>query len=227
MKTNVCATREVGDGGMSFDKEPRMDARWADWASRLNAIAQNGLTFSRNPFDRERYTSIRNIAADIISFHTGVETSVVRGFFARENGYATPKIDVRGVVFRQGALLFVQEPDDGLWSLPGGWADVGESPSEAVVREVLEEAGYTTRAVKLLALYDRNKHPHPPYPHHAYKLFMRCELLSQAPAGRAETEARFCEEDAIPQLSLPRVTAEQIARLFEHYRHADWPADFD
>ena len=204
-----------------------MTARWADWARRLNAIAQNGLTFASDPFDRERYTSVRNIAAEIMAAHTGVEMAIIRDFFAREEGYATPKVDVRAVVFREGALLFVREPDDGLWSLPGGWADVGESPSEAVVREVFEEAGYTTRAVKLLALNDRNKHPHPPYPHHTYKLFIRCELLSQAPTGSAEAEARFFEEDAIPELSVMRVTAEQIARLFQHYRHPDWPADFD
>ena len=125
-----------------------MKARWADWASRLNAIAQNGLTYSHNPFDIERYTSVRNIAAEIIAEHTGVEATVVRDFFAREEGYATPKVDVRGVVFRDRALLLVKEPDDGFWSLPGGWADVGESPREAVVREVFEESGYTTRATK-------------------------------------------------------------------------------
>jgi len=204
-----------------------MDASWADWASRLNAIAQNGLTYARDPFDRERYTKLRSIASDIIAAHTSVESAVVRDFLAREVGYATPKVDVRGVVFREGRLLFVKEPDDGLWSLPGGWADVGESPKEAVVREVLEEAGYTTQAVKLLALYDRNKHPHPPYPHHAYKLFIRCELLSQVPAGSAEAEAGFFEENALPELSVARVTAEQIAWLFEHYRHPDWPTDFD
>jgi ADP-ribose pyrophosphatase YjhB (NUDIX family) len=207
-----------------------MDARWADWARRLNAIAQNGLTFSRNPFDRERYTSVRNIAAEIMAAHTGVETAIIRDFFAREQGYATPKVEVRGVVFREGTLLFVKEPEDGSWSLPGGWADVGESPSEAVVREVFEEAGYTTRAVKLLALYDRNKHAHPPIPHHAYKLFIRCELISQVPAGTPEAEASFFEEDAIPEipeLSIARVTTEQIARLFEHYRHPEWPTDLD
>jgi ADP-ribose pyrophosphatase YjhB (NUDIX family) len=204
-----------------------MDARWADWASRLNALAQNGLTFSRDPFDIERYTSVRNIAAEIMAAHTGVETTLVRDFFAREEGYATPKVDVRGVVFRDGTLLFVKEPEDGTWSLPGGWADVGESPSEAVVREVFEESGYTTHAVKLLALYDRNKHAHPPFPHHAYKLFIRCELLSQVPAGSAETEARFFGGGAIPELSVARVTVEQIARLFEHYRHPEWPTDLD
>ena len=204
-----------------------MDARWTDWASRLNAIAQNGLTFSHNPFDIERYTAVRNIAAEIMAAHTGVETTVIRDFFAREEGYATPKVDVRGVVFRDGTLLFVKEPEDGFWSLPGGWADVGDSPSEAAVREVFEESGYTTQAVKLLALYDQNKHPHPPVPYHTYKLFIRCELLSPLPAGSAEMEARFFEEDAIPELSATRVTVEQIARLFEHYRHPEWPADLD
>ena len=204
-----------------------MDARWADWASRLNAIAQNGLTFSHERFDLERYTSVRNVAEEIMAAHTGVETTIVRDFFAREEGYATPKVEVRGAVFHDGTLLFVKELDDGFWSLPGGWADVGESPSEAIVREVFEESGYTTHAVKLLALYDRNKHAHRPFPHHAYKVFIRCELLSQVLAGSAEAEARFFEEDTIPELSAARVTVEQIARLFEHYRHPEWPADLD
>jgi ADP-ribose pyrophosphatase YjhB (NUDIX family) len=204
-----------------------MEARWADWAVRLNAIAQNGLLYSQNPFDRERYNSLRKIAVEIMEAHTGVEATVIRDFFEREQGYSTPKVDVRAAVFRKGTLLFVKEPEDGLWSLPGGWADVGESPSEAVVREVFEEAGYTTRAAKLLAVYDRNKHAHPAMAHHAYKLFIRCELLTPEPAGKPEAEARFFEEDAIPVLSTMRVTAEQIARLFEHYYHPDWPAELD
>lgn len=204
-----------------------MGARWADWAAQLNAIAQNGLLYSHDPFDIERYISLRNIAAEILEAHTGVDAAQIRDFFAREEGYATPKVDVRGAVFRERTLLFVKERDDGLWSLPGGWADVGESPSEAVVREVVEESGYRARAVKMLAVYDRNKHAHPPIPHHAYRLFLRCELLSPAPAANPEAEARFFAEDAIPELSVMRVTREQIARLFEHYRHPEWPADFD
>jgi ADP-ribose pyrophosphatase YjhB (NUDIX family) len=204
-----------------------MESQWADWAARLNAIAQNGLTFSHDPFNLERYTSLRKVAEEIMVAHTGVEAGLIRDFFAREEGYATPKVDVRGVVFREGTLLFVKEPSDGFWSLPGGWADVGESPSEAVVREVFEEAGYRAHAVKLLAVYDRNKHAHPPIPHHAYKLFIRCELLSQTSSGSSEVEAQFFAEDAIPELSTTRVTAEQIARVFEHCRHPDWPADLD
>jgi ADP-ribose pyrophosphatase YjhB (NUDIX family) len=204
-----------------------MDARWAAWAARLNAVAQNGLLYSQNPFDRERYNSVRKIAVEIMEANTGVEATLIRDFFEREQGYATPKVEVRGAVFREGTLLFVKEPEEGLWSLPGGWADVGESPSEAAVREVFEEAGYATRAAKLLAVYDRNKHAHPAIAHHAYKLFIRCELLGPEPTAIAEAEAKFFDEDAVPELSTMRVTAEQIARLFEHDRHPDWPADLD
>jgi ADP-ribose pyrophosphatase YjhB (NUDIX family) len=204
-----------------------MDTRWAAWAARLNAVAQNGLLYSQNPFDLERYNSVRKIAVEIMEANTGVESTLIRDFFEREQGYATPKVDVRGAVFHEGRLLFVKEPEDGLWSLPGGWAEVGESPSEAVVREVFEEAGYATRAAKLLAVYDRNKHAHPAIAHHAYKLFIRCELLGLEDTGKAEAEAKFFDEDAIPELSAMRVTAEQIARLFEHDRHPDWPADLD
>ncbi len=204
-----------------------MDARWAAWAARLNAVAQNGLLYSQNPFDRERYNSVRKIAVEIMEANTGVESTLIRDFFEREQGYATPKVEVRGAVFREGSLLFVKEPEDGRWSLPGGWADVGESPSEGVVREVYEEAGYATRAAKLLAVYDRNKHAHPAIAHHVYKLFIRCELLGPEPTRKAEAEAKFFDEGAIPELSTMRVTADQIFRLFEHDRHPDWPADLD
>ncbi len=77
-------------------------------------------------------------------------------------GYATPKVDVRGSVFRDDQILLVKERADGLWTLPGGWADVNESPREAVVREIMEESGYHTRANKLLAVWDRAKHQHTP-----------------------------------------------------------------
>jgi ADP-ribose pyrophosphatase YjhB (NUDIX family) len=205
-----------------------MNPKWLEWAQRLQAIAQNGLTYAQNPFDRERYETVREIAAEIMAAHSGVELGYVRNLFAGDVGYATPKVDVRGAVFRDEAILLVKERQDGLWTLPGGWADVGESPSEAVVREVYEESGYHTRAVKLLALYDRNRHAHAPFPSHVYKLFFQCELLGGDPALSLETDGvAFFREDEIPELSLLRVTPTQIVRLFEHYRNADWPTDFD
>ncbi len=205
-----------------------MNPAWLEWARRLQAIAQSGLTFSRDHFDIERYEQLREIAAEIMSAHSEADVTIIRNLFAGQIGYATPKVDVRGAVFRDGAILLVKERSDGCWTLPGGWADVGDSPAEAVVREIAEESGYLTRAVKLLALYDRNKHGHPPIPDHAYKLFFLCELIGGAPAESSETDGvGFFAEDELPDLSLMRVTPAQIARLFAHYRNPDLPADFD
>jgi len=205
-----------------------MHPQWLEWAQRLQAIAQNGLIYAQNPFDLERYEAVREVAAAMMATHSGANLDYVRNLFAGQVGYATPKVDVRGAVFRDDTILLVKERQDGLWTLPGGWADVSESPSAAVVREVYEESGYHTRAIKLLALYDRNRHAHAPFPFHVYKLFFHCELLGGPPAPNVETDGvAFFPEDKIPELSLLRVTPAQIARLFEHHRHPDWPTDFD
>lgn len=205
-----------------------MDYKWLKWAKKLQAIAQNGLTYTENPFDVERYKSLQAIAAEMMATYSQTEPSYVLDLFAREVGYATPKVDVRGAVFRGDTLLFVREREDGGWTLPGGWADVGDSPAEVAVREVYEESGYHTRAVKLLAVYDRDRHGHPPLAHYVYKLFFQCELISGSPSSSIETdEVAFFAADKIPELSLTRVVPAQITRIFQHYRQPDLPTDFD
>jgi len=205
-----------------------MDPEWLEWAKTLQAIAQNGLAYAKDPFDLERYGAVREIAAEIMAVHSDMDVNTVRALFMSEEGHATPKVDVRGAVFCGDAILLVRERQDGLWTLPGGWADVNESPSEAVVREVYEESGYRTQALKLVALYDRSKHAHTPFPYHVYKLFFQCELLGGGPAQSMETDGvALFREDDIPELSLLRVTPAQVTRAFEHYRHPDWPTDFD
>ena len=205
-----------------------VEPRWLDWATRLQAIAQDALAYTTNPFDIERFKQVREIAVEMLAAETGADPEPVRALFADEVGYATPKIDVRAACFREGRILLVQEHRDGLWTLPGGWADVGDSPREAVEREVWEESGFRARAIKLVAVYDRRKHPHPPHIHHIWKLFFLCELTGGEPRTSIETDAvAFFAEDDLPPLSLPRVTPEQIHRLFEHQRHLDWPTEFD
>jgi ADP-ribose pyrophosphatase YjhB (NUDIX family) len=205
-----------------------MVPKWLEWAQRLQAIAQSGLAYTENPFERERYEMVREIAAEMVAARGDLPVERVRELYDAQSGYATPKVDVRGVVFGGDAILLVKERRDGRWTLPGGWADVNDSPAEATVREVYEESGYRTRAVKLLACYDRNKHGHPPYGFHIYKLFFQCELLGGTAAQSIETAgADFFPEDQIPPLSLPRVTPAQIARFFQHQRHPEWPTDFD
>src|SRR5262245_9275007 len=147
-----------------------MEPAWLDWARRLSALARNGLTFCEDPYDIERYEVIRSIAAEMIARGAGTDAGQVLDLLASDAGYVTPKVDVRGVVFREGKILLVQERSDGLWTLPGGWADVGDSPANAVVREIREESGFETRATKLLALLDRNRHGHPPHVNHIYKV---------------------------------------------------------
>ncbi len=205
-----------------------MNPRWLIWARALQAIAQNGLPYARDPFDVERYRAVREVAAEMFAYHTGESVERLRALFEQEVGHATPKLDVRGVVFQEGRVLLVRERSDGGWTLPGGWVDVHESPRAAVEREVREESGYETRAVKLLALYDRDRHGHPPHPFHIYKLFFRCEIVGGAPASSVETDGvGFFSLESLPPLSLSRVTAAQLERFFQHEQHPDWPTDFD
>lgn len=206
-----------------------MDPRWLTWARQLLAIAQTGLTYPKDDYDIERCTAVRQIAAEIMAAGSGqADSGALVDLFARETGYPTPKVDVRAAVFERDRLLLVREREDGCWTLPGGWADVGNAPSEAVVREVKEESGYDVAARKLAAVYDRDRHGHPPYPYHAYKLFFLCDLVGGKAATSHETcEVGFFAEDQIPPLSLTRVVPEEIAHLFGHHRHPEWPTSFD
>lgn len=161
------------------------EPRWLRWSRQLMAIAQNGLTYSNSPYDVERYEAVRGIAAEMMADRTGTDQERIVRLFAQQSGYATPKVDVRGVVFRDDAILLVKECEDGGWTLPGGWADVNESPREAVEREVVKESGYEVRATKLLAVLDRAKHPHvPPFPFHIYKVFILCDLIGGEACGQ-------------------------------------------
>ena len=205
-----------------------MDTPWLAWVRRLQAIAQTGLTFSEDTYDRERYEQIRDIAAEIMADHTGMDAAAIVDLFRGQEGYATPKVDVRGAVFDDERLLLVRERIDGLWTLPGGWADVGDSPAEAVVREIWEESGYEARATRLVALYDRNKQGHPPMPFHAYKAFFVCDLLGGSAAVSHETTAvGFFARTEIPPLSTGRVTTHQIERMFAHHANPELPTEFD
>lgn len=206
-----------------------MEPDWLTWAKRLAALAQDGLTYSDSEYEIDRYQQIRQIAAEMMAagFHLDPKTFI--DLFSREQGYATPKVDVRGAVIRDKKILLVKEKIDGGWTLPGGWADPCQSPSEAVAREVFEESGFEVRVVKLAAVYDRSKHPHLPLmPFHLYKLFFLCEITGGAPTESYETTGvEFFAEDNLPPLSISRTLPFQIARMFEHYRDRALPTDFD
>ena len=203
---------------------------WLGWLQQIQALAQDGLAYSQNPFDIERYQALTAIAAKITGTYGGVDFEMVQATFAREAGYATPKLDVRGVVFVNDKLLLVRELSDGHWTLPGGWVDVGEPLSRAVEREVQEESGYEVKAFKVLAIFDRNssRHQHPPYIFHLYKIFVMCQMIGGKPVSSIETEgAQFFAEDEIPPLSISRTTLPEIELMFTHLREPNRPTDFD
>lgn len=209
-----------------------MDTPILKWARLLKSWSQTGLQYSKNPYDRERYADLAELAAEMIATQYAIEVEPVRDMLSRETGPGTPKVDVRGVVFRDDKILMVREVNDHhRWTLPGGWADVNETPSQATVREVYEESGFETRAVKLLALFDKHKgdHDHPPDIFYIYKLYFLCEITGGEPKQSLETSAvGFFAEDALPDdLSLGRVTLPVLRRLFEHHRNPDLPTDFD
>ncbi|CAM2822838.1 NUDIX hydrolase [Legionella worsleiensis] len=186
------------------------------WISALQAISQNGLTYTKNEFDQERYHQLHDIAIQMAAYFSGNEMNQVEHLFSLEKGYATPKLDVRAFVLKDDSILLVKERSDNLWTLPGGWVDINESPSESVIREVLEETGFTVKVTRLLALWDKLKHDHPPQWPHTYKMFFLCDLVS----GRAKenleiSEINFFPCSKLPELSTHRVTHSQIMRLYD------------
>jgi ADP-ribose pyrophosphatase YjhB (NUDIX family) len=205
------------------------EPEWLARARELQAIAQIGLTYATDKFDIERYERIREIAATMMAEGSGEPVAPILDLFRQDVGYATPKVDVRGAAFRDGKILLVREINDGKWSMPGGWADVNRSATECVEKEVLEESGFACRAVKLAAVWDRSRQGHITlHPRSVYKMFFLCEITGGAARASTETDgAAFFAEDALPDLSLTRITERQIRRMFEHWREPDLPTEFD
>ncbi len=201
---------------------------WLEWARTLAAVAQNGLYYATDVFDVARYTQVRKVAAAMLAAGGGGTPAELEQMLAYEQGYATPKVDVRGWVTEGDRVLLVRERSDGRWTLPGGWADPFDTPSGAVEREVAEEAGYEVRATRLLACWDRSlQQGAPPHPFRAYKLFFACAVLGEVPRDESENDAvEWHALDDLPPLSLGRVNPAQIARLRMLAAAPDLPADF-
>jgi ADP-ribose pyrophosphatase YjhB (NUDIX family) len=199
-----------------------------DLARRLLALSQTGLHFTQAEYDRERYREIADIASALLAEDSGRDARQLRQTWFVEDGYSTPKIDVRGAIFRDNRALLVRESSDGKWTLPGGWADINDTPRRAVEKEIEQESGFTARAAKLAAVYDRNAHGHPPYLFHAWKMFFICDITGgEARTSYETTAVEFFAVDALPELSTGRSTATQIRRMYEHHLHRDWATEFD
>jgi len=207
-----------------------------DLVRRILALARTGLHFSgpqyrsdeNREFERERYDEIVQLASQWLANHSNAPIGELLASWTADDGYVTPKVDVRGAVFRENRVLLVRERSDGKWTLPGGWGDVNETPQQGVEKEIQQESGFTAKAIKLAAVYDRRTRNVPPSIFYIWKLFFICELTGGEPRVSNETDAvDFFPLDSLPPLSTGRVVQWQIERMYAHHRNPSLPTEFE
>lgn len=206
----------------NFLKEP-----WLKWAMEIQSIAQIGLTYTKDEYDKERYEQLRNIASEMLSYKTDIPVDKVKNLFCNEQGYQTPKLDTRAAIFKDDKILLVHEKN-GFWSLPGGWVDILESIESNTIKEVKEEAGLDVVAKKVIAIQDRNKHNTPIYPYGVCKVFVECEVMGGEFVENIETvEIGYFSIDNLPKLAEEKCTPKQVEMCFEAKNNKNWQVYFD
>jgi ADP-ribose pyrophosphatase YjhB (NUDIX family) len=201
--------------------------KWIEWAREIFSLSQAGLTYSENPFDIDRYKRLQEITAEMIASQSSLEKESILESFSMQAGYITPKIDVRGAVVQEGKILLIQERADGRWSMPGGWADLGNPPASVAEREVWEESGYRVKAEKVVAVLDASR-IEPMEFYHAYKIIFLCKLLGGEPHTSHETLAvDFFAPSQLPPLSLLRTSEAMLQEVFAHVHNPLRATAFD
>lgn len=202
--------------------------QWLQWAIELQSLAQAGLTYGKDVYDRERYARIREISAEIMSRLSHVPTDKIKDLFCSESGYQTPKIDTRAAIFQEGKILLVHE-NNGTWSLPGGWCDVDQSVRSNVIKEVREETGLDVTAQKLIAVQDWRRHNVQNYAYGIIKIFVLCQRIGGSFSENIETtEIGYFSRDNLPDhLAVEKTTTEQIQLCFDAYGEDNWKTQFD
>ena len=209
-----------------MDKQEQ-EHQWLEWAKELQFIAQAGLTYTKDPFGKERFERVREIAAEIVSLQGRLPLAQVKDLFCNETGFQTPKLDTRAAIFKDDKILLVEE-NDGTWSLPGGWVDVMETVKSNTVKEVEEEAGLDVEAVRVIALHDRNLHNQPPYAYNVCKVFVLCEVKGGCFHPNIETVGSgYFGLDELPPLSVDKNSYQQIEMCFAARSDKDWQVEFD
>lgn len=202
--------------------------KWLSWATKMQSIAMAGLTYSKDKYDIERFEQLRDLSAEIVSEYTDVKFEKVKDLLKCETGYLTPKVDVRAAIIKDNKILLVKESLDGLWSLPGGWADVNLSVSENAIKEAKEEAGADIIPKRIIAILDRNKHNKPISMTSIYKIFVLCEYIDCNFESNTETEqCDFFSLDKLPALSTGRINEKQIKMCFDAYNNTNSDVIFD
>ncbi|AZL16385.1 NUDIX hydrolase [Rickettsiales endosymbiont of Stachyamoeba lipophora] len=199
-----------------------------EYIRELQSIIQSGIAYSKDHYTQERFERLNQITAQMLIENYPLDEKIIKSFFGNNSGYATPKVAVRGAVFKDNKILLVKESTDGLWALPGGWADINLTPAENIKKEILEETGYIAKATKLIGLFDNRLHEHKSKFQHVYIAFFLCEIIGGVPQLSYETtDIGFFTEDDLPELSTGRVTLEEVKICFEHYNESNLLPSFD
>src|SRR5215207_9016615 len=202
-------------------------SKWIDWAREIFSLSQSGITYSGNEYDIERYKRLQEITAEMIASASDISKESALDSFSMQAGYITPKVDVRGAVIRDGKILLIQERADGRWAMPGGWADLGNSPASVAEREAWEESGFRVKAEKVVAVLDANR-IEPMEFYHAYKIIFLCKFLGGEPRISHETLAvDFFDPNNLPPLSLYRTNEMMVQEVFAHVQNPNRPTAFD
>ncbi|MGI6078191.1 MAG: NUDIX hydrolase N-terminal domain-containing protein [Fastidiosipilaceae bacterium] len=210
-----------------MDKKINESDRWLDWAVELQSLAQAGLTYTGNDFERERFQRIRDIAAEIITYKSEISPKVVKNIFCNETGYQTPKLETRSAIFSGDKILLVRERS-GKWALPGGWVDVNLSIKENAIKEVKEEAGLDVTADRIIAMLDSSKHNLPYFAHRICKVFVLCTSYGGSFQKNIETTgSHYFGINELPELAIGKNTPEQIRMCFQAVQSAEWEIIFD
>jgi ADP-ribose pyrophosphatase YjhB (NUDIX family) len=197
---------------------------WLNEIKKILAIAQTGLAYGNNPYDQDRYNHLVEISQNLLKYYTDNDFEKIKLFFSNEKGYITPKVDIRAVIFDNRKILMVKERIDGLWSIPGGWADVGLTPFGIAIKETNEESGLNIISERVLAIMDNKCHQHPPSLYYTYKIFIQCKVIGgQLKPGMETRDVKYFDIDDLPPLSVNRITANQINILWNQYQNSTLP----
>ncbi|MFH1196972.1 MAG: NUDIX hydrolase [bacterium] len=211
-----------------MENESAGNNNWLDWAREIQSLSQTGLAFAQTEYDKQRYTRFSEIAAEIVNNYSTLDKETLVKSFLSHPGYATPKIDVRAAVVSDGKILLVHEKSDNLWAMPGGWADVGDTPSGVVIRETKEESGFDVVPQKVIGVFDANRSGRPLEFFHAYKIIFLCELTGGEARSSDETHgAEFFSFDNLPPLSPNRTNNRHLDEIKVHLADKTRSTHFD
>jgi len=202
--------------------------QWLNWAREIQQLSQTGSAFAVTDYEKQRYKRLTEITAEIVAHHTLIEKEAIEKVLMKQPGYATPKIDVRAAIIKDDKILLVQEISDERWAMPGGWADVGDIPSEVAVRETKEESGYDVKPTKVIGVYDANRLGGQLEFFHAFKIVFLCELIGGEAATSDETQdVSFFNFNDLPTLSLNRTNDKHIKEILAHLKNLQRSTFFD